>query len=301
MKRLEEIDVVTKDCIEKRLLRGTRYFEDANGVVVAKECTKCLEIKLVDEFHKHSKNWGGYRSECKACKSNRGIEYRKANLENELKKDRERYKKKDPQKMREKAKKYYKTNPESQKKANKKWQEANPDAMREANERWKNANPEEYRNRARRWQLANKEKLALNVHIRRARKSSLPDTFTLEQHTSTLSYFNGGCALTGSVDYHMDHVIPIACGHGGTTFENMIPLRNDLNHSKHTTHIFEWFEVNHKRFDLSQKKFDALIEYLSEINEMTVQEYRKYVDWCFDNTVSFADKITENKQMTLSL
>ena len=121
-------------------------------------------------------------------------------------------------------------------------------------------------------------------HRRLARKSLLPDTLTKEQLEEITDRFRGGCALTGCTDgTHLDHVIPLATGHGGTTEQNMIPLRADLNISKQARCIFDWFYDVKDRFKLSQTKFDELIEYLAEVNGMTANEYEDYVRWCHDN------------------
>jgi hypothetical protein len=132
------------------------------------------------------------------------------------------------------------------------------------------------------WQRNNPDKVTVIQQRRRARKKSLPDDFTEKQMEETLEYF-GGCALTGdAVDIHWDHAIPLASGYGGTTFGNMIPLRGDLNNSKNDANIFEWFSVNKERFNLSQDRFDELVRWLADVNEMSVEVYRKYVYECFD-------------------
>jgi 5-methylcytosine-specific restriction endonuclease McrA len=129
----------------------------------------------------------------------------------------------------------------------------------------------------------NKEKFKINTLNRLARKKLLINDFTFEECEDIINTF-GGCALTGSSDnLHLDHVIPLASGHGGTTYGNMIPLRGDLNISKNDRNIFEWFEGNRQRFELSQEKFDRLVEWLASANAMTVEEYRTYVYWCHDN------------------
>jgi 5-methylcytosine-specific restriction endonuclease McrA len=118
---------------------------------------------------------------------------------------------------------------------------------------------------------------------RRAIKELLLDTLTTSQVEIMLTKFNG-CALTGNQDsLHLDHVIPLSVGHGGTTFENIIPLSDTLNLSKNDGNLFEWFETNRQRFNLSQDKFNTLIDYLAELNEMTREEYREYVYWCHAN------------------
>jgi hypothetical protein len=118
---------------------------------------------------------------------------------------------------------------------------------------------------------------------RRAMKKNLPDNLTAVQIETMLEFFEG-CALTGKQkNLHLDHVIPLSIGHGGTTAENIVALIDFLNLSKHDGNLFEWFKENKQRFDLSQDKFDTLIDYLAELNEMTHAEYRDYVYWCHEN------------------
>jgi hypothetical protein len=70
-------------------------------------------------------------------------------------------------------------------------------------------------------------------------------------------------------------------------------MTEKLNRSKFTNNIFEWFETNRQRFELSQEKFDRLIEWLASANAMTVEEYRDYVYWCHANPRT-VDEINEN-------
>jgi hypothetical protein len=142
---------------------------------------------------------------------------------------------------------------------------------------------EKFRVYARNWQSKNKEKMKRNYHKRLARKRSLPDDLTANQLAFTLLEFENQCFITGDTNTHLDHVIPLAVGHGGTTYGNMIPLRADLNQSKNDNNIFEWFEANRQRFDLSQERFDIGIAWLASANAMTIEEYRKHVYWCHEN------------------
>lgn len=122
------------------------------------------------------------------------------------------------------------------------------------------------------------------VNRRRAKKASLPFHETSNQRNFVWQHFDNSCALTGvSADLHADHAIPIESGHVGTIYGNMIPLAGRLNNSKSDKHLYEWFDTNKNRFNLPQRRFDALIDYLAKTNDMTTQEYRKYVDWVFDN------------------
>lgn len=160
---------------------------------------------------------------------------------------------------------------------------------------------EDYRNSVKRsqreWNKRNKEKVreasVRGVHKRLARKRMLPDDLTKEQLEITISVFEGGCAITGEEDIHLDHVIPLSIGHGGTTFGNISPLRSDLNMSKSNRNIFEWFDSVRQRFELSQENFDTLIEWLASTNDMTVEEYRDHVYWCHENPRTIDEIKTE--------
>lgn len=136
---------------------------------------------------------------------------------------------------------------------------------------------------ARKYRRKNPEKHITYYHNRRAKLFELPYTFSEGEKKETLNFFNNGCSLTGSSEYHWDHVIPLATGHGGTVFGNMIPLRADLNISKNNRNIFEWFEEYGERHDLSTRKFNELIEWLAEVNGMSVEEYRDYVYECHES------------------
>jgi 5-methylcytosine-specific restriction endonuclease McrA len=123
-----------------------------------------------------------------------------------------------------------------------------------------------------------------HLNNRRAKKKKLRDDLTKRQVAEIMDNFDYCCVLTGSSGkLHLDHVIPLAVGHGGTTYGNMVPLRADLNSSKNDSNIFEWFEANRQRFELSQERFDNLIAWLASANAMTVEEYRDYVYWCHAN------------------
>lgn len=122
----------------------------------------------------------------------------------------------------------------------------------------------------------------------RARKRSLPDDFTKEQRLQVEQRFGGEgiCALTGlAANVHFDHVIPTVTGHGGTTMGNMVPMTGTLNQSKNDSNVFEWFRGNKERLGLSQERFNSVIEYLAELNGMTVFEYTSYVYLCHENKI----------------
>lgn len=148
-------------------------------------------------------------------------------------------------------------------------------------QKYREENREKDAERKRKWRKENLESAVLSTQKRRARKKSLLNNFTNEQMIETLNYF-GGCALTGRKEIQWDHVIPLTTGHGGTIFGNMIPLNVELNQSKHTANIFEWFKSNKQRYLLSQARFDKLIQWLAITNNMTIEGYRNYIYKCHE-------------------
>jgi hypothetical protein len=142
----------------------------------------------------------------------------------------------------------------------------------------------------RNYKSENKEKINFHSLKRRTFRKNLPFDFTESQKNEIFRKFDSKCALSGRTDcIHWDHVIPLSTGHGGTIYGNMIPLQKYLNESKKDSNLFEWFETNRQRFNLSQEYFYKLITWLAEINNVSVDDYRDYVYWCHENPHSLED------------
>ncbi|WP_051588616.1 hypothetical protein, partial [Bacillus sp. UNC437CL72CviS29] len=234
-----------------------------NGVmVVGKECTKCGCWKPLESgFHKARRSLGGRYSQCKECK----FEYCKKNKERITK-----YQRKWCDENKERLAKYYHNyhmeNRERKLEYSRNHYKENKKRKAMLGRVWRKENKERMLEIARKWRKNNPDKIVMKSLRRRAFKKSLPDDFTIEELQQVRTYFEDGCSLTGNKTFHWDHVIPLAIGHGGTTYGNMIPLRSDLNESKGISNIFDWFEANRQRFELSQAKFDRLIAWLAAAN-----------------------------------
>lgn len=285
-------ELLTQGCTEKlsnnpNKLKRVVYFENQTGEVVAKVCTKCGELKKAEEFFKDKTKLGGRKPSCRECDKERDRKYYEENRDKTLDYAR-KYREENRDKIldcarkyreenREKIRKYYEENREKEIERVRKYYEENRDKVLEGQRKYYEENRDKYR---------------LKDQRRRARKNALPDDFTFEQQNEVLSHFNNCCALTGEqANRTWDHAIPIASGHGGTTYGNMYPLRGDLNSSKNDSNLFEWFESNRQRFKLSQERFDTLVKYLADINGMTVEEYTEYYYGCFDEISEIADAI----------
>jgi len=308
--------------VEKKNHKGTRYYENKDGGITAKECTGCEVIKTVDRFNKHKSKFGGLSSCCKECNrkyrqenkewyaenarkyyqenKENARKYRQENKESIAEKDR-KYNQENKERIAERGRKYYQENKERITE----YQQENKESIAEYHIKYRQENKENARKHkqenkesiakvTRKYQQENKELFQIKSAKRRARKRQLPDDLTLEQRNAVLGHFNSSCALTGCIDViHLDHVIPISIGHGGTTIQNMIPLRADLNMSKNARCIFDWFYDVKDHFKLPQTKFDELIEYLAGINGVTADEYEDYVRWCHDNPRSLDETILD--------
>lgn len=162
----------------------------------------------------------------------------------------------------------------------------------EVRRKWSEENRERLREQDRMYKDSNRVRLRVNENKRRARKASLPDTLTNKDTDSILTHFDNKCALCDSPAEALDHFIPLATGRGGTTKENIIPLCSAMNSSKHAKNPFEWSERYLTKEQ--QLKFKALIKYLSDINGLTVNEYREFVFSCFENNQKITGKHRRN-------
>lgn len=115
-----------------------------------------------------------------------------------------------------------------------------------------------------------------NKHI-----ESMPYSFSDYDKGKLLNKFDYKCAFTGSDgDIEYDHVIPISWRILGTTPNNMLPLSKSINVSKGNRNIFRWYDDNKERFNLSDEKFTAAMQYIASMNDMTLEEYKEYVHEC---------------------
>jgi len=257
-------ELLAQGCVEKvRKGRGsTIYYECREKGIVAKACTRCGELKKLVDFAILKAGLGGSESRCKECKRT----YYQENKEQCIERSRA-WTAANKDKVAKYTRTHRKENPESRKMIYRRYRERHADRLRESARNWRRKNP---------------DKVRLRNNLRRAQRNSLPNTLTKDQQDRLFLKFNNTCALSGHEDnIQLDHVIPLSTGFGGTTYENTIPLRGDLNSSKQDSNLFKWFYANKDRFNLEQHRFDYLVEHLAEVNGMTIAEYADYYNSCF--------------------
>ena len=175
-------------------------------------CAKCgIEIEKNSGSHKY----------CLACakeaSKTTGHRWRKAN----------------PEIVREMGREYYRrmreTSPERGRLKGRQWRAANPEKAREITRKWRAANIEKARDSDRRWRESNPEKAAARMACRRATVGS----FTADELKARFEECGNKCAHCGTTDKRLtvDHITPLK--KGGTNFiDNIQPLCKSCNSSK---------------------------------------------------------------------
>jgi len=239
-----------------------------------KKCNRCkVEYpKSAKYFCRDKSKRDGYRTLCKKCVK----EYKELNKE------------KVDLYQKEYHKKYYKDNRQVILSRMTEYYESNQDKVLSYHKEYYEKNKEELKEKQRKYIIDNRESVLEGKKVyhrnnldkahaarlrRKARVRLSPHDFTSSDRNRILKDFNDSCCLSGeSEDIHMDHVLPL-CKGGGTVVGNIVPLSGKLNLSKNDRNLFVWFEDNKGRLNLSRLKFNELIKYLAEQNELTVEEY----------------------------
>lgn len=142
-----------------------------------------------------------------------------------------------------------------------------------------------------------RERYTMNEAVRKARKNRLLDTLVNEEREKMLTVFEDKCVICDKDYEHLDHFIPIYVGHGGTSKGNIVPMCSRCNLTKQAKNPFEWVKTLGEE---QRKNFNIVVEYLAELNGLTVDEYREFVFWCFENKRD-VDEITDANKDSLEL
>ncbi|KAF3303620.1 hypothetical protein FPV24_00500 [Carnobacterium sp. PL24RED07] len=280
----------TKQIIEELGLTGGHYelttnrkktpiVKDTNtGEIVAKCCSKCDTMKLRKGMTKNNRKKDGLDSECLNCRKAYNaipkVKKRKAEYNAEYNAIPENKKRKAEYNAE------YHAIPENKKRHAEYLAEYN--AIPENKKRKAESTAE--------WQRNNPDKVAKRNARRNARKRNLPS-----EDISSISFEK--CVLTGATDnVHIEHMIPLDWGNGGTYPGNVYAMEGTANLSKGNRNPFEWYESHGERFGISFEAWSDLIEELAERNGMDPSEYVRFVNWCYDNPRTLEQVIADNKR-----
>lgn len=235
------------------------FYEDDAGSLVARNCGKCGEIKMVSEFSRKKSVKYGYRSYCKTCQSH----------------DRKRYYKENAKRESENFKKWFSIpeNAAHDRRRNSEWAKQNADRKRISTSKY----------RARRRKLAdtftNQQRTAVMNRFNGKCFITGSDTVHLDHYTP----------ITAPNPEH----------NPGTAHGNMIPLDAALNISKGNRNAVDWFmrEYDAGRFDdENMRNFADGIRYLAEVSEESplfygYEHYRAFGP--LDETMSKYEKFAD--------
>ncbi|MBD3843110.1 MAG: hypothetical protein IE909_14770 [Campylobacterales bacterium] len=176
---------------------------------------------------------------------------------------------------------------ECRKEQKKIYRKENPEVSREYNRR-----PErviKQREHRKKWSEKNPEKVKQYRKTRLNREEAALYAIPIKEKNKALKQYAYSCALTGAkFNYHVDHVIALETGHASSNFENLLPLRNDLNLSKNERNIFEWAEQEHKHLGFTLDRFNEVMIEVASRSDMTLEEYEEYVNFCFNNPLDIS-------------
>lgn len=211
-------------------------------------CSSCGEHRLTTEFYKDSSKEDGLRKQCKVC-----------------------------DKGKDKAR--YEANKEEVKACSRAYYVANAEHVRSRQRKYYSKNKDMYKAYYREYFKDRPGLRSLYWNNRQAREANLPDTLTDSELRSILEEFGGECAICCEEYEHLDHFIPISTGHGGTTYENIVPMCAACNLSKSGRNPFIWAKQLSEK---ERERFDSLVRYLSDINGIAaVEDYEAHVTNCF--------------------
>lgn len=247
-----------------------------------KKCNKCGEVKVVnsDNFYKKSGGKYGVDAVCKPCQKEYQKEYSKKNKEKLKTKARKRYKE-----NKSYFEQYYENNKEKILQERKRYRKENKESLIVYHREYRSKNKEKISDYKSIWRRVNSNKVNISNQRRKARLRELPHDFTASEEKEMFNYFKNSCCLSGCKEnIQLDHALPLNKG-GGTTKQNMIPLNATLNASKMDSNLFEWYEDNKERFNLSDERFYKTIKYLAEMNDMDIGDY---IDYYNERYVAYA-------------
>ena len=156
-------------------------------------------------------------------------------------------------------KRYYLNKKEKFKKYNKEYQVINKNSITKQRAKYYQENREIHSLRHREYVNNNRQRINVLCQRRRAIKTQLPATLTIEQWENAKNYFNNKCAYCGKeLPLTQDHLIPLS-KYGSYTHNNIIPACISCNCSKGNKDFLAWYPV-HRYYSKGREKL--ILKYL---------------------------------------
>jgi len=224
----------------------------------SKKCSKCGQVKELDQFHRNGGAKDGLQARCKACRSEVARLAYLANPQREARATRSReWRRANPDRAKATDRRWREANREKRKAAWRAWADRNreklrardrnrsrkpdPEARRRTSREWRRRNPEAVREQTRNWRRRNKQRARDQVQRRRALQSAAQTFHLTERDLRHLA--DAVCLGCGSHADSVDHITPLSRG-GSHGVGNLAPMCRTCNSSKGAKTITEWRKAN---------------------------------------------------------
>lgn len=203
-----------------------------------KKCSKCGEVKSVEEFYKNNRYAGGFTTWCKQCHTSAKTSWVKNNIEKNREAGRrcyhkhsqeyniisKQYREANPLKRKEIARKWYENNTDRALAYSRNWRANNPEKVKEMHKLWVKENPEKWREIGRRAEAKMNEKprrrlsrnisCMINKSLNGSKDGRHWETlvgYTIDQLRNHLEkQFKPGMTWENRSQWHIDHIIPLS-------------------------------------------------------------------------------------------
>ena len=244
-----------------------------------KECSVCGEILPLSAFGKRSNGADGLLGYCKKCaKQKRDKYYENENNKQKVRNRTNKYRDKNRQEINQKRRQQYKDNEDVRKKnadSCKKYKENHKEQISQYQRNYRlsrldfflNYNRRYYQDHQdyfRNWRNSDAGKLSsIRSHEkRRCLMQNAEGSFTAEDITNMLLFFDNKCAYTGNkleTSYHLDHIVPINNG-GSNYIWNIVPSNKFPNLSKGTNDMDTWYR---RQSYFSEDRLQKIYDWIS--------------------------------------
>lgn len=182
-----------------------------------KQCSKCKEVKSLDEFYRQGVSKDGLHPWCKQCVKEYSHKRHADNPE---------YSRQYYMNLSKEKKEYY-AQRAAQRRANRTEEEKEHDAQRQADN-------SDY---CHQYRIDNADKYRIYEANRRASSVTAEGAFTDEQFAALCEQYDNRCLCCGEIKkLTVDHIVPLSKG-GSNDIDNIQPLCQSCNSKKHTETI----------------------------------------------------------------
>ncbi|MFE8701200.1 hypothetical protein ACFYKX_11395 [Cytobacillus sp. FJAT-54145] len=130
-------------------------------------------------------------------------------------------------------------------------------------------------------------------HNKQSQAKGLEGNLHVAEWEDILNHFGGRCPFTGTYDISMDHFVPESLYHAGTFVGNVFPLHPSLNASKQDQNPYLWIQKQSLAY---QEVFEHVVTFLADSLNMTLDEFREWVFWCFAHPRTPKDVSKDHKR-----